>query len=163
MLILVDASSSVSLAGQIRAQVRAGIVAGALRQGERLPPARELANGTTPAKRYSTRCSGGGCVLVAIDRGSYHLVVLEITLAYRGRIPVREHRGSNLNTAYSLSRWSHCCRLFHRSISMYCFRKSGDAHKRAPKDVPYCRREFGSGGSNLADNCRYSCGHPSRN
>jgi GntR family transcriptional regulator len=43
MLILVDTSSSASLAGQIRAQVRAGIVAGALRQGERLPPARDLA------------------------------------------------------------------------------------------------------------------------
>lgn len=43
MLILVDTSSSTSLAGQIKAQVRAGIVAGALRQGERLPPARDLA------------------------------------------------------------------------------------------------------------------------
>lgn len=38
-----DASSTTSLANQIATQVRAGIVAGSLAPGERLPPARDLA------------------------------------------------------------------------------------------------------------------------
>lgn len=43
MLILIDHGSSISLARQIESQVRAGIVNGELEQGERLPPARDLA------------------------------------------------------------------------------------------------------------------------
>ncbi|HEV7951566.1 MAG TPA: GntR family transcriptional regulator [Glaciihabitans sp.] len=43
MLFTVDASSTTSLANQIATQVRAGIVAGSLAPGERLPPARDLA------------------------------------------------------------------------------------------------------------------------
>ncbi|UIN31908.1 GntR family transcriptional regulator [Microbacterium binotii] len=43
MLFRVDHASSLSLSDQIALQVRAGIVSGALAQGERLPAARDLA------------------------------------------------------------------------------------------------------------------------
>ncbi len=43
MLYSVDHASPVSLAEQIAAQVRAGLINGELTPGERLPPARELA------------------------------------------------------------------------------------------------------------------------
>jgi GntR family transcriptional regulator len=43
MLFRVDASSSVSLAHQIATQVRSSITSGDLTPGERLPPARDLA------------------------------------------------------------------------------------------------------------------------
>jgi GntR family transcriptional regulator len=43
MLFRVDASSSVSLAHQISTQVRASVTSGDLAPGERLPPARDLA------------------------------------------------------------------------------------------------------------------------
>ncbi|WP_104081669.1 GntR family transcriptional regulator [Cryobacterium sp. Y11] len=43
MLFVVDASSSVSLAMQIAVQVRSGVVNGDLKPGDRLPPARDLA------------------------------------------------------------------------------------------------------------------------
>ena len=43
MLFVVDAASAVSLADQIAVQVRSGIVNGALKPGDRLPPARDLA------------------------------------------------------------------------------------------------------------------------
>lgn len=43
MLFVVDTESAVSLAEQIAVQVRSGVVNGALKPGERLPPARDLA------------------------------------------------------------------------------------------------------------------------
>ncbi|MBZ6089913.1 GntR family transcriptional regulator [Streptomyces olivaceus] len=43
MLVSIDHSSSVSLAEQIAASVRRGLVDGSVRKGDRLPPARSLA------------------------------------------------------------------------------------------------------------------------
>lgn len=45
MLIKVDTTAREALADQIAAQVRAAVVAGSLAGGDRLPPARELADG----------------------------------------------------------------------------------------------------------------------
>ncbi|MGK9147696.1 GntR family transcriptional regulator [Plantibacter flavus] len=45
MLFRIDPDSAVSLAEQVAVQVRAGIAAGELAPGERLPPARDLATG----------------------------------------------------------------------------------------------------------------------
>lgn len=45
MLITVDPGSSIGLADQIAAQIRARIASGSVGAGERLPPARELAKG----------------------------------------------------------------------------------------------------------------------
>lgn len=44
MLFRVDVAATESLADQIAAQVRGGIIRGSLSPGERLPPARELAD-----------------------------------------------------------------------------------------------------------------------
>ncbi|MGC7094289.1 GntR family transcriptional regulator [Amycolatopsis lurida] len=97
MLISVDPSSTVQLADQVAQSVRAGLASGAIRAGDRLPPARQVASalgiGLHTVLRGYQQLRDEGLVELRRGRGAIITDAAESVQAQLGQL-AREFIGS---------------------------------------------------------------------